>query len=128
MVARSIAGAITGSTFRSISFVDPNAAIRPRLEDLVIAMLHIDPLGARRIVRVNRSRIDGAWLLKRILQEDAEGAAASVRLDELLPNLRPVARGHPWRMSRRALAAEDRIDYGRDPSTCPRSGRTARQP
>jgi hypothetical protein len=119
LVAESIAGTIAESVYRPLRFADAESAIRPKIEDLVIAMLRIDPLGARRIVRMNRSRIDRKLLLKRILQEDAEAAASSVRLDEFVPALRETSPTRVWRMSKEALAAEDRIDYGAAPRRRP---------
>lgn len=108
LVAKSLVGAVD-TKFPTISFSDERAARDPQLEDYVVAMLRIDTLGARRIARENRKRIDQARLLKRVLQEDLEARAYRVRLDEFAPGLPEV--GHP--ISREGLEIEDRRDFGR---------------
>lgn len=114
LVGKSVADALEETIFRPIVFRDEQAARAPTLEDLVVAMLRIDRLGARRLVRENLGSIDRPRLLKRILAEDAEVLASRVRLDEFVPGLPPAAPIPGWRISKEELAGQDRIDYGRE--------------
>lgn len=109
LLDRSLIAKVT-TIFRVIPFLDAAAARAPTLEDYIVAMLWIDVLGARRIAMKNRGTLDGARLLKRILQEDLEARAWLVRMNDL-------ARGLPRvpgvrQVSRRALAGSDRRDFG----------------
>jgi hypothetical protein len=101
------------SRFQVIPFSDPGAARDPGIEDLVVAMLSIDPLGARRIARDHRTQMDPVHLLKRVLAENLERRAYEVRLDQFAPGLPKSAGVEP--LSRRALEAEDSREYSRGP-------------
>lgn len=101
------------SRFAVIPFVDPAAAKEPSLEDLVVAMLTIDPLGARRIARDHRAKIDPIRLLKRVLAENLERRAFEVRLDEFAPGIPSIVGLEP--LSRTALQAEDDREFSRGP-------------
>lgn len=105
--------ALVRSRFRVIPFSDPGAAKEPGIEDLVVAMLSIDSLGARRIAHDHRSEIDPVRLLKRVLAENMERRAFEVRLDEFAPGLPRVTGVEP--LSRRALSAEDCREFSRGP-------------
>jgi len=99
--------------FRTITFIDLDAARSPRIEDFIVAMLRIDALGARRIARANRASLDPILLLRRIMAEGLEARAYRVRLDEYAPGLpaspgvRPISKG--------ALESEDRRVFVRRP-------------
>lgn len=80
------------SNFIKIEFLDVQSVMRPHIEDVVVAMLKIDPIGARRLVRENLARVDTGRLLKRILQEDVEPLASRVRLQDYVPDLPIVGR------------------------------------
>ncbi len=110
------------STFPILPVSDPQAARSPGLEDLVVAMLAIDSLGARRIAKAHRSSIDPVRLLKRILAEDQERRAFEVRLDEFAPGLPKLPGVLP--LTRPALDAEDSREFSRGPGTCRRSPST----
>ena len=106
-------GALVGKVrtiFRVIPFSDANAARDPKIEDYIVAMLRIDMLGARRIARENTASLNGARLLKRILQENLERRAWLVRMGDFalglpkVPGVRQVARV--------ALSHSDRRDFG----------------
>lgn len=105
--------AIVESRFKPIVFHSEDAARNPTLADTVVAMLAVDPLGARRIAVENRNQLDGALLLKRILGEDKERLAYRVRLDDFAPGL-PVPQGvRP--IPRESLRVEDLRELGRRP-------------
>jgi hypothetical protein len=98
--------------FRTITFIDAEAARSPRIEDFIVAMLSIDTLGARRIAKANAAIIDPVRLLKRILAEGLEARAYRVRLDEFAPGL-PAPRGIRA-IAKNALASEDRRTFVRE--------------
>jgi hypothetical protein len=110
LVAKDVAPAVD-TRFKTISFSDPLAAGAPQLEDYIVAMLQVDPLGARRIARDNRKAINQVELLRKIFREGVEARAYRVRLDDFAPGLPKV--GEP--IPRVGLTAEDRRDFGRLP-------------
>ena len=101
------------TTFRPLVLTDPEAARNPTLEDLVVAMLWIDALGARRIAHAHRSEIDSLRLLKRVLAENLEGRAYEVRLDQFAPGIPKVRGVRP--LSRAALRAEESRQFSVGP-------------
>jgi hypothetical protein len=105
LLPRSFESAVE-TTFRRLTFSDPTAAKNPTIEDIVVAMLSIDALGARRIAYENRNAIDPVRLLKRVLAEDLEGRAFEVRLGDFAPGIPKVPGVSP--LSRATLDAEDR--------------------
>ncbi len=96
-----------------IPFTNSESARNPLLEDYIVAMLRIDVLGARRIAVENRERLDKVRLLKRILQENLEGVAYRVRLDEFAPGLPRVPGVKP--IARSVLTAEQTREFSRRP-------------
>lgn len=94
VVARELSRAVE-SRFARFEFASSEAAARPRLEDLVIVMLRVDPLVARGLALHHRSMMEGERLLKRILQEDVEREATYVRLQEFVPGLPVVGEALP---------------------------------
>lgn len=114
ILAAAEAASLAESPFKLLVFQSAEGARNPTLEDTIVAMLSIDPLGARRIALANRERVDGVRLLKRIFQENLEGRAYRVRLGEFAPGL-PVASGvQP--LSRTALRVEDARQFAHGPS------------
>lgn len=109
IVAREWVPTISESGYPLLPFHDSSAARNPLLEDLVVALLRIDPLGARRVVRENRRWVNDRRLVQRVYREGVEGEAAEVRLDDFVPGL-PSA---PRRLSRRELNDEDKKEYAR---------------
>lgn len=101
------------TTFRSLTFVDPEAARHPGLEDIIVAMLSIDALGARRIAHDHQPEIDPTRLLKRVLAENQEGRAYEVRIDQFAPGIPKVRGVRP--LARAALRAEDARRFSREP-------------
>jgi hypothetical protein len=89
LVGRSVAEAVD-SPYAKVVFSNDGAVLHPRPEDLVVAMLFVDWLGARTLTRMNRSRLDLAYLGGRILEENASARAYRVRLDEFVPGVAPV--------------------------------------
>ncbi|MGA7860717.1 MAG: hypothetical protein WCB19_02535 [Thermoplasmata archaeon] len=94
LVAREIR-AVLDSTYPLVNMASAEAAREPTLEDLVVAMLHVDTLAARAIALRNRDHIDPNRLLKRVLQDDAEQLATLVRLQEIAPAIPIVGRALP---------------------------------
>ena len=113
LVGEHEAAAIDETRFKPIIFHSESAARDPTLEDTIVAMLMIDPLGARRIAVRNRNSLDGVRLLKRILGEDKERLAYRVRLDEFAPGLPAVPGVRP--IPRAGLQAEDRREFAQRP-------------
>lgn len=103
LVAREISSAVD-SALRRIEFVRREAAQSPRFEDIVVAMLWIDPLAARAMVRRNPELVDPVRLLVRTVEENAERPATLVRLGEFAPGIPDV--GEP--ISMKALERSDR--------------------
>lgn len=99
--------------FRPLVLTDAEAARNPTLEDLVVAMLRIDALGARRIAHEHQNEIDSLRLLKRVLAENLEGRAYEVRLDQYAPGIPRVPGVKP--LSRAALRAEEHRQFSRGP-------------
>jgi hypothetical protein len=99
------------TTYRVLPVADPEAARDPKIEDLVVALLSIDALGARRVAHDHREELDPIRLLKRVLSEDLEARAYEVRLDEFAPGI-PKAPGVAP-LSVAALAAEDSREFSR---------------
>ena len=108
LVGRAVADAVHSTRFPVISFIDSAAARNPRLEDVIVAMLDIDPLGARRILRLNLDLVDPSRLLKRILVEDREPLSTLVGLQEFVPTLPVVGKTFPAS----ELAEEDAKEFG----------------
>ena len=73
----------------TIPFTSTAAATAPRDEDAVVAMLHVDMIGARTLWDRNRNRMDSTYLLRRILEEELERRAAFVRFSDSLPGIPP---------------------------------------
>jgi hypothetical protein len=101
------------TNYRVQVLADPDAARDPSIEDLVVEMLRIDALGARRIAHDHRKAIDGLRLLKRILAENLEGRAYEVRLGDFAPGLPKVEGVH--QLSRTALRAEESREFANGP-------------
>lgn len=86
-----------------IEFVSEDAARRPRLEDIPVALLRFDAVAARAVTERNRDLLDAGYLLKRIYQEDLEEEATRVRFQDFVP-LPLVGEPLPERALRRATA------------------------
>ena len=71
----------------TIPFASAEAAASPRNEDVVVAMLRFDMVGARAIWDRNRRRLDATYLLRRILEERLERRASFVRFSDTLPGI-----------------------------------------
>jgi hypothetical protein len=108
LVGRRVAGSVD-TRLRRVEFHDDEAARAPRLEDVMVALLSIDPLGVRRLAVENRDRVDPVRLLRRILQQGVEARAYRVRLDEFAPGLPAIGRPLPGR----ELAGEDARPFAR---------------
>jgi hypothetical protein len=108
LVARGVAAAVE-SPFPQLTFTNAEAARKPRLEDLIVAMLFVDWLGARQVARKNASALDHAYLWKRVAEEKAEARAHRVRLGDIIPGPRPLAGS----LTRADLRAFDATVYER---------------
>jgi hypothetical protein len=94
VVARSALSA-TDTPYRTIPFLSDRAVLRPRFEDVALALLSVNRLAARVVLERNRARLDPQYLMKRVLQEDLEAQATSVRLFDLVPALSRVGPSLP---------------------------------
>jgi len=101
------------TTYRIQVIADTDAARDPAIEDIVVEMLRIDSLGARRIAHDHREEINPVRLLKRVLAENLEGRAYEVRLDDYAPGLPKVKGIRP--LSRSALRAEELREFAKGP-------------
>ncbi len=86
VVARSVLPAVE-TPYRVIPFVSEVSAARPRLEDVAIALLSLDPIASRVVLERNRRDVDADYLLKRVLTENVERLASFVRYFDLAPAL-----------------------------------------
>ncbi len=71
----------------TIPFASTEAATFPRDEDVIVAMLRLDMVGARAIWDRNRKRLSASYLLRRILEEEVERRAGFVRFSDVLPGV-----------------------------------------
>jgi hypothetical protein len=86
----------------TIPFASTEAAASPRDEDVVVAMLRFDMVGARAIWDRNRKRLDANYLLRRILEERLERRASFVRFSDFLPGIPQSAEAlDPERLDRK---------------------------
>ena len=102
VVPRGQRGAVT-TDLPVVEFLSEAAVARPRLEDVLVAMLRFDLLAARALVHRNLDLVDRAYLLKRIYQEDMEEEATRVRLQDFVP-LPPKGEPLPRRALERAAS------------------------
>ena len=105
LVTRDFATAL--DTHLPLIFVaSADSALRPRIEDVVAALLHIDPHAARGVASRNRRSIDPLQLLRRVVQAESEREATLIRLQEfapLIPELgRPLPKSQIERLERDA--------------------------
>jgi hypothetical protein len=101
------------TTYRIQIVADAEAARDPKIEDIIVEMLRIDVLGARRIAFDHRREIDPTRLLKRVLVENLEGRAHEIRLGDYAPGLPKVKGIRP--LSRSALRAEESREFATGP-------------
>jgi len=94
VLPRWLLSAVT-TAFRIIPFRSETAVLRPRFEDVALAMLSVDAIGARAILERNRDAIDPIYLLRRVVQEQVEEKATWVRFFDLVPTLPKVGRPIP---------------------------------
>ncbi len=94
VIDRSILPAVD-TTYRTIPFDSSEAVLKPRIEDVAIALLSIDAIAARAVLDRNRDAIDPDYLLKRVIKEDAEERATWVRFFDLAAGLPRVGESIP---------------------------------
>ncbi len=105
LVAREVAQAVD-STFAKIEFASREGVAAPRLEDVIVAMLRVDPLAARALARRNPELLDPQRLLVRVIEEQAQREATFVRLQEVAPAIPRTGDSVPSE----ALARQDRTN------------------
>jgi hypothetical protein len=86
LVATEVSGAVE-TTYRKLLFANSAAARAPRPEDVVVAMLFVDWIGARQLVRTNELTLDLEYLKQRVTEEGAGPRAHRVRLEDFVPGL-----------------------------------------
>jgi hypothetical protein len=92
------------SELRVQSFASRSATLAPRVEDLVIVLLRVDPFAARAVALRNREFVDATRLLERVIEEHVTREATEVGLQEVAPGI--PERGA--RLPARLLAQQDR--------------------
>jgi hypothetical protein len=102
LVAREVSGAVD-SEYPRIILSKIESALQPTIEDIVVALLSIDPLAARGVLIRNRSSVDPLRLLRKVIQEDVEREATWVNLQEISPAIPAVGP----RLGRTILEAQD---------------------
>lgn len=96
--------AVVDTEFPRIVFRWGETLRTPRIEELVVALLSVDPLSARLLALRNRAFLDPRRLAERVVQEGVAAPATRVGLQALAPGIPAV--GSPW--PRRALEQHDR--------------------
>lgn len=86
VLAREISCA-TDTQHRRIEMADPHAVQAFRIEDLVVALLRVDALLARKVAMRYRGILDPSRLCRRILAEGVVREATRVGLQEVAPDL-----------------------------------------
>jgi len=94
VVARSIQPAVE-SPFRQIGFISEAATLNPRVEDVAVALLDLDPVIARVLLERNKDAVRPDYLLKRVLTENKERLASWVRFFDLADSLPRVGKSIP---------------------------------
>ncbi len=94
VVARSILSAVD-TELHVIPFVSEEAARRPRVEDVAVALLSFDPMVGRVLLERNRADIRPHYLLKRVLTENVERLATWARFHDLAPDLPKIGESLP---------------------------------
>jgi hypothetical protein len=92
VAARSVIPLIDTDFRTVLPFVSEDAAMDPRPEDAVVAMLRYDAFGARAIWERRTAVMDPHYLLSRLFQEHLEERATWVRFPDVLPGLKPKGR------------------------------------
>ncbi len=100
LVSREVSPAVD-SVFQKIEFRRGEAAGSPRFEDLGVAMLRVDPLAARALVKRNPELLDPERLLVRVIEERVQREATFVRLQEISPAIPVVGESIPLAPLRR---------------------------
>jgi hypothetical protein len=86
VVGRSLVGLID-TPFDVLPMEEESSARHPRVEDLIVVLLDIDPFAARSIGLQNPEWVDPIRLLRRVIQERRERPATLVRLQEISPGI-----------------------------------------
>jgi hypothetical protein len=94
VVANSIRSAVD-TPLRCIEFVSEAAASKPRVEDVAIAFLSVDPVVGRVLLERNRAEVRPDYLLKRVLTENVEQLATWARFSDLSPSIPKVGNALP---------------------------------
>lgn len=94
VVASTVRSAVD-SSFRMILFNSEEAALRPKIEDVIVALLTIDPVVARVVLERNRDEVRPEYLLKRVLTENQEQLAAWARFFDVVPTLPRLGKSLP---------------------------------
>jgi hypothetical protein len=93
LLVRSDVSAAIDCDFDRIVMSGKGAAFPPQFEDVVVALLRIDPLAARSIILRNRASVDPKQLLRRVVQEEVEREATWVNLQEMAPAIPEIGKG-----------------------------------
>jgi hypothetical protein len=94
LVAREVEHAID-SPLPRIVLEALEAVESPGIEDVVAALLRIDPLAARGVAARNRPSVSADQLLRRVVQLQAEAEATWVNLQEFAPAIPSVGTSLP---------------------------------
>jgi hypothetical protein len=94
VVGRSLVG-LVDTPFPVHPMEAEPCALRPRVEDLIVVMLKVDPYAARAIGLRNPAWVDPDRLLRRVIQEGCEREATLVRLQEIAPGIPVEGRALP---------------------------------
>lgn len=99
LVAQEVDPAVDTS-FPRFVVSSPEAVRSLRIEDVIVALLRIDPLAARGVAVRNRSSVEPDQLLRRVVQAELEREATRVNLQELAPAIPRVGRPLPTELLR----------------------------
>ncbi|MCI4369283.1 MAG: hypothetical protein ACHP93_05435 [Solirubrobacterales bacterium] len=95
LVGAVVEGAVE-SKFPRICFRYSETVSLPRIEDLIVALLRVDPLLARLLLVANQSFVDPSHLSLRVVQEDVAASATQVGFQQFASAVPVVGASIPW--------------------------------
>jgi hypothetical protein len=104
LLAREVSGAVD-SRYPRVIFSSTESILLPRIEDIAVALLRVDPLAARGVILRNRASVDPLSLLRKVIQESVEREATWVNLQDVSPTIPSVG----YRIDPELLRTQDAL-------------------
>jgi hypothetical protein len=89
LLSRDVNDAVD-SRYPRVVFSSTESVLLPRIEDIAVALLRVDPLAARGVIVRNRTSVDPLSLLRKVIREDVEREATWVNLQDISPEIPSV--------------------------------------